>query len=174
MNLFLIGYRASGKTTVAQKLSRLLGMPWIDTDQQITDRAGQPIRQIFQQGGEAAFREMEFQTLKTICGKRHNSVVALGGGAVMEPRSRRLVANHGRCVWLRTRPETLATRLERQPAADQRPPLSGLSLRDEIEQLLAERTSIYSACADYTVDTDDLSADETAEAIARWMASVDK
>src|SRR5438105_5004584 len=100
MNLFLIGYRGSGKTTVAAALAERLGWPWIDADTELEQRAAKSIKQIFAEGGENAFRELESAIVaKLAAGERQ--IVALGGGAVLREENRRALAGRGKVVWLR-------------------------------------------------------------------------
>jgi shikimate kinase len=174
MNLYLIGYRGSGKSTVAPLLAARLKWNWLDTDQIIQSLRGRMIDQIFAEGQEAEFRRAETSALQSVC-KRTRTVVALGGGAPVSEANRQLLASSGRVVWLRAAADVLHARIERdQFSAQLRPSLTGLSPKDEVRQLLAERTSAYEACADYSVDTDKMSPDQIADQIAHWWTSVDK
>lgn len=85
MNLYLIGYRGSGKTTVAACLSKELGLPWVDADQQLVLRVGKSIAQIFSDDGEPAFRNHESETLKLLS-QGTAGIVALGGGVILRLR----------------------------------------------------------------------------------------
>src|SRR5262245_39434407 len=110
MNIFLIGYRGSGKTTVAAALGQRLGWPWIDADAELERQAGKSIKEIFAEGGEASFRDLESTVLsKLVARERH--VVALGGGAILREANRALLRGRGKIVWLTAAPETLFARI---------------------------------------------------------------
>src|SRR5688572_30506661 len=87
MNLFLIGYRGSGKTTVARALGELLRWPWLDADVELERRAGKSIQQIFADDGEGAFRDLESAVVADLA-RLDRHVLALGGGAVMRDENR--------------------------------------------------------------------------------------
>ena len=88
MILTLIGYRATGKTTLARLLAERLGWDWIDADAEIERRAGKAIARIFAEEGEPAFRDLEAQAIADLC-RRDRLVLAAGGGAPLRPESRR-------------------------------------------------------------------------------------
>src|SRR6476620_7038358 len=111
MNLLLIGYRGSGKTTVAAVLARKLGWPWIDADSLLEERAGKSIKSIFEQGGEAAFRDLESALVVDIA-KLDRHIIALGGGAIVRNQNRQALAGRGKFVWLQAQPEVLLRRVE--------------------------------------------------------------
>ena len=88
--VFLTGFMAAGKTSVAQALARLLGWQWIDLDERIEADQECSIAEIFRKSGESEFREIESQILQTILQDRatdHGTVIALGGGTFMEPKN---------------------------------------------------------------------------------------
>lgn len=173
MNLFLIGYRGSGKTTVAKQLAVRLDWQWLDTDDLIVEHSGQSIAEIFEQGGESRFRELEFEIIKQVV-VRANLVVSLGGGAITNPDLPPLIAESGKCIWLRADPEVLFKRLGSGNTNDaQRPALTNLDGLTEIKQVLAQRQTVYEACADYSIDTDELTPEQVVDQIAQWLASVD-
>ncbi len=172
MILFLIGYRGSGKTTVAQLAARRLNWKFVDTDDLVERYSGKSIREIFTEEGEAAFRKIESNVVQNI-DRSMQAVIALGGGAVLDGRTRQFIGGCGRCIWLRATTDTLLNRTEAGDD-DPRPPLTTLDRRSEIQQMMAARESIYASCADYSIETDNLTPDETADAIARWVETVDK
>jgi shikimate kinase len=174
MNLYLIGYRGSGKTTVAKCLAKILRRPFCDTDAVIESLAGQSIRQIFESAGESAFRQRESQVIHSIAGSA-GQVISLGGGAVLAEANRTFLKGNGRTAWLRADPEVLWNRIANdQVSHDQRPNLSDRGGREEVHTILRSRTPVYNACADYTIDVDHLSPNEIAESIARWWNRADK
>ncbi len=168
MNLYLIGYRGSGKSTVARLVAEQIGLPWIDADAELEARAGKSIRQVFAESGEQAFRELESAELDAIAAGPAQ-VVALGGGAVLREQNRQRIAASGQVAWLRARPQTLLARIEADATtARRRPNLTSAGGLAEIEQLLEVRTPIYAECADYVVDVDDLSPEQATAAIVAW------
>jgi shikimate kinase len=167
MNLVLIGYRGTGKTTVARLLAHQLGWDWVDSDVEVELRAGRSIATIFADSGEAAFRDIEAGVLGTLV-KRPDTVIAAGGGAVVRPENRRLLAEADAVVWLTARVDTILARIAGDAATASRRPNLLSGGESEVRQLLAERTPLYRACATVEVATDDRSpADAAAEILAR-------
>jgi shikimate kinase len=152
--IFLIGYRGTGKTTVARLLADRLRSDWIDADDEIERRAGKTIAAIFADDGEAAFRQLEADVVLELSGRR-KCVVALGGGAIIREASRQAVAAAGPVVWLTATAATIESRLAGdRSTASRRPNLTAAGGRAEIEALLAERTPVYKACAKLVIDTE--------------------
>lgn len=165
MNVFLIGYRGSGKTTVARRLAELLGWTFIDADAELESRAGKSIKEIFDAGGEPAFRELESRVITDLA-ERNEHVVALGGGAILREANRKAIAGRGPVVWLQASPETLFARINADPAtAERRPNLTAEGGVVEIRKLLDERTPLYKKAADLAVDCNRLDPDEIARQI---------
>lgn len=164
MIVALTGFMGSGKSSTGRVLSEKLGLPFTDLDGAIEERAGKTIPEIFATEGEKAFRALETSTLKDIVEKAEdNLVLSLGGGTVMEPQARTILAEHCFCIYLKASVETLVENLA--GAVEGRPMLSGASLRERIAGLLEERSATYEATADATVDVDGLSPEQAAEAI---------
>src|SRR5580658_2942769 len=105
MRIALVGYRATGKTTVARHLATRLGCEWIDADVEIERRAGKSIARIFAEDGEPAFRDLEAQVIADLCGRK-KLVLAAGGGAPLREESRRAMRQAGHVVWLTATPAT--------------------------------------------------------------------
>jgi shikimate kinase len=173
MNLFLIGYRGTGKTTVAELLSAELGWPWLDADTEIERRAGKSIAEIFADGGEPAFRDRETSELVELC-RSARQVLALGGGIIIRQQNRDMLKRCGKTVWLSAKPETLWRRITADPTtAARRPNLTVAGGLDEIRRILAQRLPLYRESADWVVDTEDKSAaDVAAEILALVRPSV--
>jgi shikimate kinase len=168
MNIFLIGYRGCGKTTVARHLSQQLGWPWLDADTVLEERAGKSIKQIFADSGEAAFRELESAVVAELAGLEGH-VIALGGGAILRAENRSALAGRGLVVWLEASPETLWERITADPAsAERRPNLTGQGGLAEIRALLDERTPLYRQCADLALDAERLAPAQIARDIVRF------
>lgn len=165
MNVFLIGYRGSGKSTVAAALSQQLGWPWLDADAELERRAGKTIKQIFDDQGEQAFRDLESAIVADLAA-RDRQIIALGGGAVLREQNRQALAGRGKIVWLKATPEALLARIDAdQTTAARRPNLTTHGGLAEIRKLLADRTPIYEACADLTIGTEDTTPAEIARHI---------
>ena len=157
MNLILIGYRATGKTTLARLLAERLGWSWVDLDEQIERAAGKPIAQIFAEDGEPAFRDLESKTVKEWCG-RDAVVVAAGGGAPLREENRRAMKAAGKVIWLTASPQTIHARMQADATtAARRPALTATGGLEEIVRLLAQREPIYRQTADLVIDTEDRS-----------------
>jgi len=165
MVITLIGYRGSGKTTVAQSLAARLSWSWIDADAVIEEAAGRTIKEIFATDGESGFRERERRALAELL-TQDKLVLAAGGGAILDLDTRRDMKAAGPVVWLQASVARLAERIDADPTtALRRPNLAGGGI-DEIHRLLAEREPLYRECASHSIDTDALSVDEIAERIA--------
>lgn len=164
-SIVLIGYRASGKTAVGEKLARKLGLPFYDSDRLLVHRLGRSIREFVAEQGWDAFRAREKAVLKEIF-SREPGVVSLGGGAVLDPENRRLIREKGRTVWLKAEVPTLLKRMRSDTrTADNRPPLSALNWEQEAREVLARRKPIYEETADTILDTEGKSIEEVVEAL---------
>lgn len=162
----LIGYRGTGKTTVARLLAGLLGYDWVDADVEVELRAGKSIASIFADEGEQAFRDLEAAVVADLC-QRESTVLALGGGAILREENRECLRACQQVVWLQASAETIAERIGGDPTtAGRRPNLTNRGGRTEIEQLLATREPIYRACATLEVDTEGKDPAEIAAEIA--------
>jgi shikimate kinase len=171
MNLVLIGYRATGKTTLARFLAGRLGWDWIDADEEIERRAGKSIARMFAEQGEPAFRDLEAEVIAELC-SRSRLVLATGGGAPLREESRRAMragpsdGTGGQVVWLTAPPETILARMTGDAStADRRPSLTNRPPLEEIVQLLGRREPVYRETAHLIVDTDGKSPEALAEAI---------
>ena len=169
MILTLIGYRATGKTTLGRLLAEQLGWDWIDADVEIERRAGKSIARIFAADGEPVFRDIEAQVIADLC-RRDRLVVAAGGGAPLRPESRQAMRAGGNVVWLTARPETILARMSGDAStAARRPSLTGQDPREEIIQLLQRREPIYRESAHIAVDTEGRPPEELAAEIVERL-----
>lgn len=165
MNVILMGYRGTGKTSAGLALAALLGYSLIDTDALVRRRTGQTVEQIVTAGGWEAFRAAERAAVAEAAAA-DGAVIALGGGAILDPQNVAALKDGGLFVWLTADPATILRRLEQDPdGGAQRPSLSGRPVADEVTAILAEREPIYRACADLVVDTTNRTAAEVAAAI---------
>jgi shikimate kinase len=157
----LVGPMGAGKTAVGALLAEGWGTTARDTDADVEATAGKPISEIIVDDGEAAFRALERAAVSAALAE-HDGVVSLGGGAVLDPDTRALLAGH-RVVFLRV---GLSEAVKRVGLGTSRPLLLG-NVRGRIKALLDERTPIYEALATETVDTDRLTVEQVAEEILR-------
>jgi len=174
--IYLIGYRASGKTTVGRSVAALLSRLFLDTDHLIEDSAGRDIAAIFNDSGEPAFRGLESGVLELVAARAlagEELVVATGGGIVlMEENVKRMRAT-GHLVWLRAPAAVLRRRIERDPQTGRnRPALAGESAAAEVEDVLARRYPLYEAAADRIVDTGDLDEEQVCGAVVEAITEL--
>jgi shikimate kinase len=156
----LIGPPGAGKSTVGPLLAALLGAAFTETDAMVEETAGKPVSDIFITDGEPAFRGLERAAVAAAL-SQHPGIVALGGGAVMDPQTRQRLAGH-RVVYLQT---GFAAAVRRVGLDSPRPLLLG-NPRGRMRELLAERVAVYTALARITVVTDDRDPQEIADEIA--------
>jgi shikimate kinase len=164
-NLFLVGPMGSGKSAVGKQLARLLGLPFYDSDTEIERRTGVDIPFIFEKEGEAGFRQREHETLEVLTAMRH-IVLATGGGAVLLPENRRILAERGRVVYLKT---SVAQQVERVRQGRTRPLLSKADPAVKLAELMELRAPLYTEIADITVNTDNRKVRTVAEDILREL-----
>jgi len=165
MNIYLIGYRCTGKTSVGRVLAGRIGWEFADCDAQIGDQQGKNVACIVAECGWEGFRRLEARAMGRLCG-REATVVANGGGVVLCAENVRLMKANGVVIWLQAAAATIAARLRADTgSAAQRPALGGLDLDEEIVTTLADRTPLYGTAADFTVITDALSVDQVCDQI---------
>jgi shikimate kinase len=156
----LIGPPGAGKSTVGPLLAALLGAEFVETDQMVEEAAGKPVSDIFVTDGEPAFRDLERAAVARAL-DHHSGIVALGGGAVMDPQTRERLDRH-RVVYLQT---GFAAAVRRVGLDSPRPMLI-VNPRGRMRELLAERLPVYESLARITVATDDRDPQEIADEIA--------
>jgi shikimate kinase len=161
----LIGYRGTGKSTVGMRLARRLKRTWIDADNEVERRAGRTIKEIFAEEGEPAFRQLERDVIVDLLG-RQRLVLSTGGGAILNPETRRDLRLAGPVVWLTASVETIAARiLSDSSSASRRPKLTVGGGIAEIRQLLEVREPFYRECASIIVETEGMTLGNVVTAI---------
>lgn len=165
MNIFLIGFRCTGKTTVGQILAARLKKHFVDTDQQFVSESGLSIEKAVARFGWDYFRQWEKEIIIRLCSEKEQ-VVATGGGAIMNPASVAKMNQSGKVIWLRAMEDTVLRRMARdQGTSSARPSLTGRSHAEEVKVVMAQRTPHYRKVADYEVMTDRRSPESIANKI---------
>jgi shikimate kinase len=164
-NIILVGPMGSGKTAVGRSIARHLGRPFYDSDTEIVRRTGVDIPYIFEKEGEAGFREREREAIEALAALR-GIVLATGGGAILLPANRRLLAQRGCVVYLETSVEQQAERVKH---GRHRPLLSNVDPATRLEELMAVRDPLYREIADITIATDGRRVKAVAEDIVRMI-----
>lgn len=179
--IVLIGYRATGKTTLARILAEQLQCFCFDSDLLIEKRAGKSIRRIFAEEGETIFRDWEAEEITKIFSERtlpHSPwqtfvdsnmipfVLATGGGAILRESTRNLLRQNGKVVWLTASEQTIFQRMS-QDASTQtsRPHLTAFSALEEITHLLNIRNPLYEQTAHLRLNTEETSLELLCERI---------
>lgn len=148
-NIFLVGLMGAGKTTIGRLLARKLNRRFVDADHEIEARTGATIPWIFEIEGEACFRRREADVIRDLSAQQ-GLVLATGGGAVLNPVSRALLAERGTVIYLRA---SIGSILQRTAHDKNRPLLQTADPRGKLEQLWTERDPLYREIADLVIDT---------------------
>ncbi|GFK95671.1 Shikimate kinase 2 [Fundidesulfovibrio magnetotacticus] len=165
-NIYLVGPRACGKTTVGRMLAQSLGRPFVDLDDEFVETTGRTIADVVESEGWDSFRELETTVLAAVAATPGH-VVATGGGATLKARNREILAE-GVVVYLQADPEKVVERLMAELKPAQRPALTDLNLEDEVRKTVREREPYYLACAHLVAP--DRPLEELAERLARELA----
>lgn len=163
--IVLVGMMGAGKTTIGRRLAARLELPFVDADAEIEAAAGCSIEDFFACHGEARFRDGEHRVIMRLL-DRPVHVLATGGGAFMDPRTRARIGERGISIWLRADVDLLLRRVGKRPT---RPLLKAADPRGVLERLLAERSPIY-AEADLVVDSVEAPHDAVVDAILTALA----
>jgi shikimate kinase len=165
MNLVLIGYRGTGKSTVARLLAEKLGMEVVSLDEEIVRQAGRSIPEIVAEHGWPYFRDLESKITERVSA-RDNIIIDAGGGVILREENVKNLRRSGKLFWLRASVPVIVARIE---GGTERPALTaGKSFTEEVAEVLRERTPLYAAAAHHQVDTDALSSEQVAAEVARY------
>ncbi len=173
MNVYFTGLRGSGKTVVSWIVADMLNRDYVSTDDMIQRACHKTITELIKVAGESEFRRHEASVVRDIV-KSENLIVDLGGGAVLDPASRILMQQSGSLIWLKGAVPILWQRIQKDPKTPStRPGLGSISGLQEMHQMNRDRQGIYMTCADFTIDTTQLTPEEVAEEIVNWIRSDD-
>lgn len=149
-NIMLIGFMATGKSTIARRMCRDYQMKIVEMDVEIEKKEGRKISDIFSKNGEAYFRNLETELLRDI-NEKEDQVVSCGGGVVLRKENVELMKRNGVVVLLTASPEIILERVKRN---NNRPLLEGKKNIADIKQMLEERKDKYMEAADIIISTD--------------------
>ncbi len=159
----LLGLRGAGKSTIGPAIAKELDLPFVELDEWVEREAGLSLREVFELQGEAAYRSLERDVLKRLVEEREPSVIATGGGIVMDPQAFAFLQDAALTVWLKARPEDHMSRVESQ--GDLRPMQDRRNAMSELRALLEARAPFY-ARADHVIDTSALGFDASVSTLA--------
>jgi shikimate kinase len=166
-SVVLVGLMGSGKSTVGALVAARTGRIFVDVDTVIEEETGKTVRELWEEGGEAAYRSLESDAVLRTLRADTPSVLAAPGGVVLDPAVRSALA--GRLVvWLRTRPTTLAGRVR---PGDHRP-LLGDRPAEALTVMADQRADLYQQVATATIDTDGRTPDDVADAVIELLADL--
>jgi shikimate kinase len=166
LRIALVGFMGCGKSAVGVRLSKILKLPWLDSDALIEKASGMDTPTFFSTMGEKAFRERESQCLLATS-KGPSCVLSCGGGMVLAQENRDLLRDEFFTIWLKVLPETVLKRIDRgsRPLLDCPDPLS------RARSLLDSRLPLYAEVSHFSVDTERMNPDQLAEFISESIPS---
>lgn len=157
----LIGFMGSGKTTVGKKVSKKMAIPFVDTDEMIVEREGKSIPEIFEQNGEAYFRNCEKEILQTIINTPGKQIISCGGGMAINDANRSLLKEHCLVLWLYATPEATVKRIN----LESRPLLNVENPLEQAIKLFGERKPFYAKASDVIFNTEKFDAESISDKI---------
>jgi len=161
-SIALIGFMGAGKTAVGKALAEKLNKKFVEMDALIEQKAGKSIPEIFQQGGEIAFRELEIEVTKEVS-QGKNQVIACGGGVVLNKINIDRLKKGAVLVYLTASPEVILKRIS--SGGEERPLLKTDDKAAVVQEMLSFRKPFYERAADITIDTSQLDIDAVVEQI---------
>ncbi|MEE8056529.1 MAG: shikimate kinase AroK [Pseudomonadales bacterium] len=165
-NVFLVGPMGAGKSTIGRLLALELHLDFKDTDKEIEDRSGVDIPWIFDREGEEGFRNREAAVLGELSQLDH-ILLATGGGIVLKPENRRVLASSGRVIYLQI---SIDEQVRRTSRDKKRPLLHSDDPRQVLTELMNVRHPLYEEVADYSIDTDGRSPKLVAQELSRMLS----
>ena len=161
MNIALIGYRGTGKSTIGRLVAESTDLELANLDALIIEKAGMSIPMIVENYGWDQFRDIETQVLEETV-EKDNLLLDCGGGIIIRPENREILLRTAEVFWLTASVETIARRISDD---NQRPSLTGKSFVEEIAEVLKEREPLYRRSSAHVIDTDAMDAKEAARRI---------
>lgn len=172
MKIFLIGYRCTGKTTIGKILAHRLNFEFIDTDCLIEQNLGLTIIEIIEKQGWGKFRQIEKKTLLNTK-KIQNTIIATGGGIIIDHDNQQFIKKNGLCVWLDADIKTIMTRLNADHKTKTlRPALTDKDLFEETNEIVKKRNPLYKKTAHIKIDTSFNTPEEIVNIIDRRLKDV--
>lgn len=169
MNIILMGFRGTGKTSVGRLVAARLERPFLDSDELVKAASGKSVREMVAERGWKFFRREEKRVISELS-RNDGCVIALGGGAVLDEENVRILKGKGLFIWLMAEAQTIAGRLNGDgKTPEQRPSLTGKDPAEEIKSLLKEREPFYAKIADCRVDTSDRNIREVVAEVVRIL-----
>jgi shikimate kinase len=165
MNIILIGYRGSGKSTVGSRLAVRLNLKFVDIDDLVEERQGVPISDLVKSHGWGHFRKLERSTIEEIS-KEDHLVIAPGGGAMLDTDNVKALRKNGFIIWLKADKQTLLKRLNQDPGTNtRRPTLTGRGTSEELKEVMSLREPIYERISEIQIDTSMIDVETVVENI---------
>ena len=162
--IVLVGLMGAGKSSVGSVVAARTGMAFVDVDVAIAEQTGKTVRQLWEQGGEPAYRRLESKVVLDTLGENPDVVLAAPGGVILDPSVRDALTG-AFVVWLRTDPATLSSRVRQ----DDHRPLLGEHPLDVLTDMAHERSGLYEEVAELTIDTDSQDVETIANRIVEAL-----
>jgi shikimate kinase len=156
----MVGLMGAGKSSIGARVAAATGRPFVDVDRAIETCTGKTVRELWEEGGEPAYRHLESEVVLDTLARDDGVVLAAPGGAILDPAVRAALGPTF-VVWLQADPGTLASRVER----DDHRPLLGDRPLEVLASMASERAGLYGSVADFVVDTDGRDADTVARTV---------
>ena len=169
-HIVIIGFMGSGKTRVGKRLSKDLGLEFVDVDKVITKRMNLTVKDIFRRFGEPFYRALETTTIKALIQDEERKVISLGAGLPMQEQNNKYINQLGTVVYIKGSADTLKKRLE----GNNNPLLEGDDSDEKIKKLLKQRDPVYAGFADIQVVTGVKTFDELIEEIKQKLEAHEK
>ncbi|MDR4508004.1 MAG: shikimate kinase [Candidatus Brocadiaceae bacterium] len=166
MNIILVGFRGTGKTTIGKILAQRLHKKFVDSDERIERESGKTIKDIFAENGEKYFRKVETQIIKELS-LLDDVIISTGGGVILKEENVKLLKKNGIIIFLHADADILYKRIRNDSETQQnRPKLTEHGEFEEISYLIAYRWQFYDRAADFILETTHISANQAADKIS--------